>query len=149
MGILQSLSHWAPLDLDGRHQRIGRRSIPLRLDLSSFGRVAYSRVHRRLRIQNRHHPCLLPHLCPAGPVVVDVADFQIMADNFNGRYPFDESFSRGDFDLNTRVDMKDFLAFRELFNGQQGMAAAVPEPATLWVMLAATLIWVCRRGRGR
>jgi hypothetical protein len=59
--------------------------------------------------------------------VADAADFAIMAENFNATFPREESYSKGDFDLNTRVDLNDFLGFRVLFNSQ-GAVAAVPEP---------------------
>ena len=73
---------------------------------------------------------------------VDVNDFMIMAANFNGKFPAKESFSKGDFDLNTRVNLKDFLDFRKLFHAQQGVAAAsVPEPSTFTLLgLAGTLL---------
>ena len=63
---------------------------------------------------------------------VDTADFMILADNFNTRVT-DDSFSKGDFDLNLRIDLADFLKFRALFAAQgQGEVAAVPEPTSLW-----------------
>ena len=79
--------------------------------------------------------------------VVDTADFQIMADNFNGQYPREESYSKGDFDLNTRVDLKDFLAFREVFEAQGGSVAAVPEPSTFLVVTIASILLLSWRGR--
>lgn len=74
--------------------------------------------------------------------VVDGTDFMIMTENFNQKFPFEESFSKGDFDLNTRVNLKDFIRFRELFNGQQGAVAAVPEPNLGWCVMAVGLIWL-------
>lgn len=79
--------------------------------------------------------------------VVDVVDFTIMTENFNAKFPFDESFSKGDFDLNTRVDLKDFLGFRELFNAAPA-TAPVPEPGVAWWVVAIGLMTVRRAKRG-
>lgn len=85
--------------------------------------------------------------------VIDTTDFGIMADNFNASYPREESHSRGDFDLNTRVDMQDFMAFRETYLAlPAGEVAAVPEPAT-WTLLAISagcvLAWRRRKRVGQ
>ncbi len=80
--------------------------------------------------------------------VVDLADFMIMAENFNSKFSFDESYSKGDLSLNTRVDLKDFIGFRELFNGQQAAVASVPEPNVAWYVFTIGLIWL-RRSQNR
>ena len=90
--------------------------------------------------------------------IVDVADFQIMSENFNTRVRND-SFSKGDFDLNLRVDLHDFLKFRQLLESQQalpigsmsadpggnGRAATVPEPNYTSCVVLLGLIWALRR----
>ena len=79
--------------------------------------------------------------------VVDLADFALLRDNFGGKFPPDESFSKGDFDTNTRVDLKDFAGFRKVFN-EQGVAAAVPEPCTFSLLgLAGVALFTLRRRR--
>lgn len=81
--------------------------------------------------------------------VVDILDFQIMAENFNTRQR-EDSFSKGDFDLNLRVDLRDFLKFRQLLASQQGLAsstASVPEPNNLCYAMLFFFLWVLRAGR--
>jgi hypothetical protein len=50
-----------------------------------------------------------------------------MAENFNQRVSRVGSHDLGDFNYDTRIDLKDFLEFRKVFNAQ-GAAASVPEP---------------------
>ncbi len=82
--------------------------------------------------------------------VVDAADFAIMAENFNATFPREEAFFKGDFDSNTRVDLRDFIGFRELLNSQ-GAVAAVPEPTNMapFAMLGLAIVLRARRRRGR
>jgi hypothetical protein len=78
--------------------------------------------------------------------VVDSADFAIMAANFNQRFSTTESFEKGDFDLNGRVNMKDFIRFRDLYQSQPAAAASVPEPGALGLaVMAVGLIGLLRR----
>jgi hypothetical protein len=73
---------------------------------------------------------------------IDMADFLILAANFDtGR-----TFAEGDNNFDGRVDLQDFVEFRILFQGQQGAAAAVPEPSSLAMMcLAGALLLITRR----
>lgn len=82
-----------------------------------------------------------PSMLPPGDVgdfngdgTVDNADFTVLASNFNSTFLLTESYSKGDFDLNARVNMADFWAFRAVLNAPAG-AAAVPEPSTAWLAL--------------
>ena len=43
---------------------------------------------------------------------VDLADFAILVGNFNTKGKFVD----GDFDFNGRIEIKDFVKFREVFN---------------------------------
>jgi hypothetical protein len=78
---------------------------------------------------------------------VDQADFLIMSENFNQRFDVQEAYFRGDFDLNTRVDLRDFVQFREVFLAEPaGAAAPVPEPSTLLLLACG---WLAALWRGR
>ena len=69
---------------------------------------------------------------------IDMADFLILANNFDtGR-----TFAEGDNNFDGRVDLHDFVQFRVLFQAAntQGAAAAVPEPNSL------ALLSVCAGG---
>jgi hypothetical protein len=81
--------------------------------------------------------------------VLDTADFLIMAENFNTRQSPEEAFLKGDMDGNLRIDLRDFIVFRELFHGPDqaaGATAAVPEPATgVLCGIAAAYILTYRR----
>ena len=74
---------------------------------------------------------------------IDTADFMIMADNFNSTFSLNESHSKGDFDLNGRIDLNDFFEFRMVLNNQPGIAG-VPEPNTVWWLLMTGLICLRR-----
>jgi hypothetical protein len=80
---------------------------------------------------------------------VDLADFNILASNFNLRFPISESFGKGDNNQDTLVNLQDFSEFREIFGAQQA-PAGVPEPASTslagWA-LVTTLLIGRRRGR--
>ncbi len=58
---------------------------------------------------------------------IDLADFQILLDNFNQP----GGSSKGDTNFSFTVDLKDFINFRDAFNAQGAAAAGVPEPAGL------------------
>ncbi len=81
--------------------------------------------------------------------LIDTTDFGIMAANFNASYAREESHSRGDYDLNTRVDIQDFMAFRDAYLAlPAGAVAAVPEPATFTLLaICAGCLLAWRRGR--
>ncbi len=93
-------------------------------------------------------------IAPTGPIrvpgdingdeVVDMADFEILAANFNSQV---ESLQQGDLDLNRRVDLADFLLFRVAFNEANGNpgVAAVPEPTSVVLLAVGGLIWTGRR----
>ena len=76
---------------------------------------------------------------------VDSVDAQILADNFRTG----TSFEQGDNNFDGRVDLRDFLEFRELFNVQGAAAAAVPEPGSLALLSVAggALVLAARRRR--
>lgn len=80
---------------------------------------------------------------------VNVADFLVLAENFNTTHSLLESYARGDFDLNARVNMADFFAFRQVLAAQQAGAAAVPEPAGLVLIAIATFSVLALRRRRR
>ena len=89
-----------------------------------------------------------------GDEVVDASDFTIMAENFNTTIGFPESLMMGDTNFDGRVDMVDFLEFREIFSTPQGAAAvAVPEPASpslaLVVAIAIAIRFSVRRKQRR
>ena len=60
---------------------------------------------------------------------VDAADYQILANNFNTSGTFEE----GDLNLDTKIDIQDFVEFRAVFSSPA--AAAVPEPSSLLLLL--------------
>ena len=79
---------------------------------------------------------------------LDTADFTILANNFNASFPREEAFFKGDMDGNRRVDLNDFLVFRELFQlvTARAVASTIPEPSGLSLGLASCLVitW-CRQ----
>ena len=75
-----------------------------------------------------------------------MADFLILAENFNESFPFEESFAKGDQTRDGKVDLADFLETRLLFNAaQQGALASVPEPSSLALMSLGALCLLARR----
>lgn len=79
---------------------------------------------------------------------IDAADFDILASNYHMSFtPNDDSFFKGDFDTNLRVDLKDFLSFREVFAAQAtgGGVASVPEPSSLLPLLLPGIVLLRRR----
>lgn len=75
----------------------------------------------------------------------DVADFNIMLANFNQA----GTFAEGDFDFNGQINLLDFVGLRRaVAAGGAVSAAAVPEPSSLLLMLAALGgLSFARRGR--
>lgn len=79
---------------------------------------------------------------------VSLADFTILAENFNRAFDFPAALSLGDVDGNNVVDMSDFAEWRTLFATQSAGAAAIPEPPTWSAMLfGLSLLPVVRRLR--
>lgn len=80
--------------------------------------------------------------------VLDLIDFNILADNFGtGKF-----FSEGDINFDGHVDLDDFVEFRILFQAAQGQAqaASVPEPTGLAILAAGTaLLLITRRRQAR
>ena len=70
---------------------------------------------------------------------VDLADFSIMAENFNMSFSVVDSFARGDQTRDGNVDLADFLAVRTIFSAPAG-AASVPEPAGLSLAMSCVLL---------
>ena len=77
--------------------------------------------------------------------MIDVADFQILADNFGEG----TTFAQGDFNGDRTVDLTDFVGFRQVFTEAQGQAAAVPEPTALTLLIMTLLLGPVRRTRVR
>ncbi len=69
--------------------------------------------------------------------VVDLADFAILADHMFTQ-GLDVSQADGDIDFNFRIDLVDFVLFREVFASVNpgGAAAAVPEPASCLLVIS-------------
>ena len=80
-----------------------------------------------------------------GDEVVDMADFNILVENFNG--PGD--ISQGDTDFNGRINLRDFVTFRSVFTEGQPGVAAVPEPVGLALFGSAFVGWFALRRRRR
>ena len=82
-----------------------------------------------------------------GNGVVELADFAILADNFNQA----GTHSNGDITFNGQVNLEDFSVFRRVFAAQgAATAAAVPEPSSrLLVLCIAFALPVLRRRRAR
>jgi hypothetical protein len=77
---------------------------------------------------------------------VDFADFTILSTNFNTEV---DGLAQGDIDFNKRVNLADFLKFREAFAAFNagGEAASVPEPAGFALLGIGTAFWALRRRR--
>jgi hypothetical protein len=80
---------------------------------------------------------------------VNVDDFNIMVSNFNQSFSTVESFSRGDNNVNGRVDLQDFIEFRQLFNAQGAAAASVPEPMGTTLVMTGLVVFAAARQRKR
>ena len=81
--------------------------------------------------------------------VIDTADFDILAANFNSRVAFPESLEKGDTNFDGKIGMDDFVEFRRIFDAQQGGGAqAVPEPSS-YVLALFALLAVRRFGANR
>ncbi len=63
---------------------------------------------------------------------IDLADYQILVDNYN----VGTTFAEGDFTFDGVVDLSDFIGFRLAFEAAAGGVAAVPEPGA---MILATM----------
>lgn len=79
---------------------------------------------------------------------IDVGDFIVMAENFNASFSLEEAFFKGDMDGNLKVNIRDFLKFRELVDAQPA-GAAVPEPNAGLLMAIACLGMLSLRKKNR
>ncbi len=70
-----------------------------------------------------------------GDEVVDQADYEILVANFNTS----GGFEAGDCTFDGRVDLKDFLDFREAFAAAQQGVAVVPEPSAVYLVVIGLL----------
>lgn len=75
---------------------------------------------------------------------VDVADFEILASNFEEG----KLWSQGDINFDGDVTLQDFVEFTAAFNSAGG-AAAVPEPSSLALLLLGLTAFVLRRWQTR
>jgi|GEM_PF-5603539 len=81
---------------------------------------------------------------------IGFGDFLIIAENYNTANGLEDAFFKGDMDGNLRTNLKDFLAWRLLFEtqGSAAAASAVPEPASgVLVGFAALAFMALRRKR--
>lgn len=79
---------------------------------------------------------------------VTLADFLIMADNFNEKFPIAESFAKGDASRDGRIDLSDFIILRAAFGGAgEPAAASVPEPSGVCLAMFGLLALASRRRR--
>lgn len=77
---------------------------------------------------------------------VDVADFQLLAENYNMDV---DRGTNGDINYSGHVDFKDFVSFRNAFSSGGGAAAAaVPEPVA-WFLGLMALLSTLHLGRQR
>ena len=80
-----------------------------------------------------------------GDGVRDRADFAILSENFNTEQPRDVSHDFGDFNFDGRINLRDFLGFRDLIESQE---AAIPEPnAGLLLACGVGCLFAARRRR--
>ncbi|QDS99573.1 PEP-CTERM sorting domain-containing protein [Adhaeretor mobilis] len=76
---------------------------------------------------------------------VDVADFQILADNLAGELDGSVGYPQGDIDFDGDVDLDDFGQFKDLFPAVVAAATGVPEPSTAILLLFGAFGLACRR----
>ncbi len=80
--------------------------------------------------------------------VVDEADFMILNDNLAGELDGPITYSDGDIDFDSDVDLDDFGIFKELFPGVVTAALGVPEPHTFGLLaIASGLLLTSARSR--
>lgn len=81
---------------------------------------------------------------------VDFADFTILSANFNTEV---DGAEQGDIDFNKKVNLTDFLKFREAFlafnAGGEPSTSSVPEPTGFALLGVGTAMWALRRRRRR
>jgi hypothetical protein len=75
--------------------------------------------------------------------LVDLQDFSILKEHFGQIGTF---WEQGDFNDDGLVDLQDFSILKEHF-GQSAPLAAVPEPATLFVVIGAAVPALLKRRR--
>ncbi|MFB3105403.1 MAG: hypothetical protein ACE1ZA_10800, partial [Pseudomonadales bacterium] len=80
---------------------------------------------------------------------VDLADYGLLTSNFSESFSITESFGKGDNNFDTKVDLLDFIEFRDIFNSQGQGVAGVPEPSGIALagLALLTTIAVMRRKR--
>lgn len=96
--------------------------------------------------------CLPPAREPPGDFNADgtlnTDDFAIMLENFGKRFAFaEEPVNFGDFNGDLRINLKDFLAFRQVFNAAGAATSSVPEPNGLLLLALAIPLFLVRRQR--
>lgn len=71
---------------------------------------------------------------------IDAADYTAWRDAAGQAVPV--AGAGADADLNSLIDNNDLAAWRSAYATQEPASAAVPEPATVWLLLAVSTTWI-------